>query len=586
MSESLGYSITLRDRADLWRGRCLCVTLVAAALAFSYHLTSFLHAKEAVLSFFLVLLAVLGWLRGGVGFRGIAAFLPLWIGVLAAFFAGQNSFPTRSVEEIIRISSMLFSVTVVFDLLAHPHWRSRIKQAFLVSATLSAGLGIAQYMHWLPSLFPVFPGYDQAVYSVFGNQDLFGGYLAMAMPVFLDEWLGLSARGSSSTGTRHVKPHAAPGVNGVSFGILTVGLVLSGSRSAWLAACVGLICVMMRRRAWNRRMALLVLIGACGIAVTVGATWPKAWDRLNHTFSSSDTGGRIRLWIWDGTIRMVRDTPWYGLGLGRYGYWSPRYLAEALEAPRGERHAFNELDTPDAHCEPLQCMAEMGVIGLVMMLWMLLRLLRRRGPEWGGLAAFLVFSLLNAAWHSLPHALGGLLLAGMLLQPLEKTALNEPGRRFMGGMSMALLSILLAAAAFWTIYLPSYLQSSAEDVHRAGGNAIPAYDRVFAQGWPNAQGRELYAMALLDAGRAADARKQISLALEGVDSGRAYLVLGLASEQTNDAVLACAAYRACLQRWPANAQAWNRLYALTPDPFRKPLTAHARRWGITPAPSE
>ncbi len=579
MAEVLGSHITWRDRADLGRGWVLCAALTAVTLAYSFQLTSFLHAKEAALSASILLLALLAWFRGGFVFEGMAAFLPLWGAVVFTLLLAPAHVPSRSVEEALRIVSLLFCVALAYDLLAQPYWRRRILQAIRLSAALAAALGIGQYLGWLSFLFPVFPGYDQPVYSVFGNQDLFGGYLALALPLYVSAF-GRKAR----PGARAALQSAMPKL--LALGLILAALVLSGSRSAWIAAFAGCLIVFPFRHCLTRRGALVLCVAAAALLVTGAATWPRPWERLSNTFSASDTGGRIRLWIWDGSMRMLRDAPWCGWGLGNFGYWSPRYLAEALNAPGGEKFAHNELDTPDAHCEPLQCAAETGMIGVVAMAWMLLRLLRRRGEAWGGLLAFLLFSIFNAAWHSAPHALAGLLLAGMLLNPEAKTPLAGTGGNWLAGLSGVLVAAALAAASCWTTYFPSCLQSRAEAAHCAGQDPLPLYGRVFEHGWPNAQCHEEAAMALLDAGRPVEAREHLGAALEGLDTGRAYWLLGRAAEAMGDRVTARAAYRACLERWPSSEEAWMRLYRSSLKDQNGPLLEHARRWGITARTSE
>lgn len=423
MSEVLGLHTTWRDRADYLRGVLFCAVLLGVALVYSFQLTSFLHAKEALLSGALLALAGLACFRGGAAFQGITAYLPLWGMVVFTLLAAHPRVPSRSVEEALRIASLLFAAALVHDLLSRPYWRGRIKQAIMVSAALVAGLGIAQYFGGLPTLFPVFPGYDQRSYSVFGNQDLLGGYLAIALPLYVAGWT------TEKPGSRAAVFHNAP-----AFALVMGGLILSGSRSAWAAAFLGSLLVFPYRRCFHRRVLSMICIVLAASVASGAAVWPRPWERLTNTFAASDTGGRIRLWIWDGTLRMLRDAPWSGVGLGNYAYWSPRYLGEALNAPGGERHAHNELDTPDAHSEPLQCLAESGVIGLVGMAWMLLRLMRRRGPEWGGARGAARFFVFQRRMAQRPACSGGSLARGDALAARGESAASR-GRRGVGGRS-------------------------------------------------------------------------------------------------------------------------------------------------------
>lgn len=565
---------TFQDRVERARVWCLCVTIVLCAVAYSFQLTSFLHAKEAVLSAGTVVLALLALARGGISYYGVGAFLPLWGMLLFSVVLGTARVAPREVEEALRIGTLLLAAALSFDMLAYPSPRVRVIRALILSGGVVAALGLAQYVNLLPTFFPWFAGYDQRMYSVFGNQDLFGGYLAIAFALLLTE---LDERDEDRRGI---------GLWPLWFvGILTVlfltGLLLSGSRSAWLAAFAGGVAAFPWKQISGSRALRFLALAVTVIVVVATPLWPHLDERVAHTFSNEDVGGRARLWFWDGAARMIRDFPVLGVGLGNFAYWSPRYLGEALNAPGGEMHYHNELVTTEAHSEFLHYLAETGAAGAVFGLWMLARLAGKRGAAWGGLAALLVFSLFNAAWHSAPHALAGLLLAGTLLHPKQWDWRKQEAGRPVNGVVFFLLSILFAAGAVWCTLFPSYLQCRAEAVHCAGGDPLPLYERVFAHRWPNAECREEYGMALLDRDRPADAYVQLQLALEGIDTGRVYLLLGYAAERLGHMEDARAWFARCLARWPSNHEAWSHLMALSPPEDWDRLMEHSKRWSIT-----
>ncbi len=548
---------TFHDRVERARVLCLCLLIVLCAAAYSFHLTSFLHAKEAILTAGAVALAVLALARGGVSYYGVGAFLPLWCAITISVGLGTAHVRAREAEEALRIGTLLLVAALSFDLLAYPFSRVRIFRAVILSGALVAALGLAQYVHLLPTFFPRFPGYNQRIYSVFGNQDLFGGYLAVTFAMLLTEL------------DEHAPDRRGIGVwplwfMGLLTALLLTGLLLSGSRSAWLAAVAGGVVAFPWKQLSSTRVLRFLAVTVTVVVVVATPLWPWPWERVANTFSHEDVGGRARLWFWDGAARMVRDAPVTGVGLGNFPYWSPKYMGEALTAPGGNTHYQNELVTMDAHCEPLTYLAELGGLGAVFGVWMMARLIRRRGAAWGGLAALLVFSLFNAAWHSAPHALAGLLLAGALLHPTTWDWRKQDTGRPMNGVVFLLLSVVFAAGVAWCTLIPSYLQCRAEAVHCAGGDPLALYERVFQHRWPNAECREEYGMALLDRNRPADAYVQLQCALEGLDTGRVYLLLGFAAERLGQTDAARAWFAKCLERWPSNEEAASRWMALTP----------------------
>ena len=553
---------------DSWREAALYAVIVLGAIAYSFRLTSFLHAKEAVLHVGLVLCAVLAAIQGRTDCKRVSWLLPLALGLAWAGVSGVvvAQVKARVIEESIRYAALFALIAVNADLFADAQRRARITASVVISAVIVALLGLIQFFRVIPSLFPEFPGYDQRVYSVFGNQNLFGGYLAIAIPL-------LAAHIAADSRIRPL--HYA------ALAVLSMGLILSESRTAWLATAAG-VAVCIPWRGPRRKTTLYALaFMTLGLLCAAILTWPRPLERMSQTLREGDVGGRARLWFWDGAARMIRDHPIAGVGLGNYAYFSPWYQGEALRGPQGSRHYHNELHTVHAHSEALELLAETGFPGLLCGLWFLARLLRLRGRVWGGLAALLVFSCFNAALHSAPHALGGLLLAAVLFGkqaaafPASPLALSRAPWRWRHVM----LAAALAAGFWWTVYAPSRLLRAAEDVHVAGGDPRALYARAIAHPWPNAQAREEYGMALLDAGCADEAYAQL-LAREGLDTGRLYLLLGSAALRRSDNDAARLWLAASLDRWPANAAAWRMLWTLTPVEDRAPLAEHATRWGI------
>jgi tetratricopeptide (TPR) repeat protein len=287
---------------------------------------------------------------------------------------------------------------------------------------------------------------------------------------------------------------------------------------------------------------------------------------------------------------MVGDAPVLGQGLGAYGYWSPRYLAEALHAPGGEQHMHNNLHAAHAHSEPLEILAETGSVGLLCCLWMLARLTRCRGPEWGALCALLVFGLFNAPFRSAPHALAGLLLASALMARREscgEAAADSKGadapvspvkRSCRAAALVAVFTLGTAAFRAWAELAPSVWLRSAQDAHLEGRPSLRLYERVLRHPWPNAEAHEDYAIALDDAGRTAEAYRQFQRALNGLDTGRIYWALGKLAAELGHENEARVRLQECVFRWPAWKEGWALLLTLSPEVARPALLERAARW--------
>ncbi len=517
-------------RRGAWRAfTVLAAGILVASLAFSTHFTSFLHAKELVLGVTLLLLACVGLRRGVDGFRGVR---PLWPMILLFLLQGGLALvrPPRAwmpwSSAMLSFGLVLLMILAAGGVLGRRRFHRPLIAVLVLSATAVALLGLLQYTGLADALLPPTPGYTQPMYSVFGNQDLLGGYVAMGIALAVALMRTASAR--RRTGLA------------VALLVLCSALVASGSRSAWFAALVGVSIALPWRGPALRRVAVLLLpAGGMGLFFFGGI----AWQRLAASFGEGDTGWRVRLWLWDGTLRMIRDTPFLGVGPGNFAYWSPRYLGEALLSPQGAAHYHNTIHTLHAHSEPLELIAETGLVGLVLMALMLWRLRRARGPAAGGLTALMVFACVNPAFHSAPH----LLATGLLTVIVLWTPPAKPWRPCYAGSFAVLVAVFVGLHGAFVL-APSYLQARGEDAHLAGAAPDDAYGPWLRR--MSAEAERCYAIALMEHGRYGEARQALLRARRGLDTGELYWCLAETSLALGRRTEARFWLAQCGARWP------------------------------------
>lgn len=523
---------------DRVRGAVLCLTIIIATVAYSFRLTSFLHAKEAVFCVGIPVMALLVIARGQYYWNGVRAFAPIWLFVGAGLMRAAllpTAVGSDAAVAALRWVLLLVTVALAYDLLAQERWRGRITAAFTASAVAVAVLGYVQYFGLAPRLFPVVEWYSQRIYSVFGNQDYFGGYLAVALPVAAYTALGQPQRKW-----------------GIAAGILLIpALLMSGSRSAWLAAAVGL-AVVAPHLEWRPRRLTWVAVLCAGIGAATVVMAPDATlARLHRAFAAVDEGRDTRIWLWQAGHAMFCDHPVAGVGLGNYAYCSPLYLGDlANTRPRDpgfdiERHA----DQP--HSEIVRLLAETGLVGILLWAWMAGRLLATRGPAWGLLAAYGTFALFNGVFDSVPHTLAALLAAGMLLAAQPVPFWDSRGAA--NGLPVAAVAACLIQV--WGVLTPSMWLTVAEDAQLAGRPHLRLYERAAGYRWPSARAHKQYADALADAGRNPEAYAEFRRALDGLDTGDLYLALAILATEENDLDAARQWIGQCVHRWPHNAAA-------------------------------
>ena len=434
--------------------------LALAPAAFSFHLLSFLHAKELIYATALLLLAgLMAWRGGTLRAPAWAAALTLWLALEIAKGATLGSSASPALEKGARAGMILVFFLLALDAVPRARARGWVRVAVVFGGVLVSALGMAQFTGITDSILPKFPGYDQRMYSTFGNQDLLGGYVALCLPAALALFF-----------TRSLRPHLA---GGIALLIFAPALLLTESRSAWLSAAVGvgLFAVLHARGADRSARRLGMLLGGIAL-VGVWLATPLWQSRVLGTFGEHDAGGNLRMWFYAGTWDMFRAHPWFGTGLGNFGFNSPWHMGAVLRGPAGSIYSHNQLFVDHAHSDPLELLAEAGALGAGLLALLLLATLRpahtrEAAPELAALGALGTFSLFNPALASAPHAAAGLLALAGITRWDRHVGLS---RRWVvaGGIALTL-------AWGWLTFVPSYQVAAHERRAREGADAVSLY---------------------------------------------------------------------------------------------------------------
>jgi len=142
----------------------------------------------------------------------------------------------------------------------------------------------------------------------------------------------------------------------LSLGAALGVLVMSQSKTIWLAIAVGFV-IMQAVRQWQRRRPLLVLVLIWTIFLAVLAILMVepggAWISLDSAESDLTTlTGRTA--IWDYVLSLWRQSPWFGYG--------PRLLID--ETQQYELLKHYGFSPSQAHNQWIQSLGEAGLVGL------------------------------------------------------------------------------------------------------------------------------------------------------------------------------------------------------------------------------
>jgi putative inorganic carbon (HCO3(-)) transporter len=187
------------------------------------------------------------------------------------------------------------------------------------------------------------------------------------------------------------------------FAAVMVGvLVLTQSRSAWLAFAACLVVLVALRWRWGWLViAFAMVVAVLGIE-RFGAA--RLLEALLAGGTIAGAEGRIEIWL--RALFMIRDFPFTGIGMGDFGHvadtFYPFYIYQTGVIP----HAHNLF---------LQIAVDLGLPGLIAWLWLLFiataaawrtyRFGQRSGARWMiGLGAGLLLSQLALVLHGLTEA--------------------------------------------------------------------------------------------------------------------------------------------------------------------------------------
>jgi O-antigen ligase len=282
----------------------------------------------------------------------IAAFLA-WVG----FSVLRSDLPDVSRLEGMRyLGGALIFGSILYGLSARRHL------AQMASLLLAAGcIGL---------LFSFLSGADRMGRPTGGFQEsqMLGSFLALLFPLAFviamreeDQWRRLLGQGAAV--------------------LLAGGLLVTQSRSSWIGILVALVLMGVLAHRFSRSrgdgFSPRLLIVPVLIAVLAGGLFfaiSQSSGALSHRASSlvnleSDKSLQWRLGMWQKSLRMARDKPVFGWGVGTFPIHQSRYFHPAVPL-REQREVFYSGSslTENAHNSYVQILAELGVPGLLLYL--------------------------------------------------------------------------------------------------------------------------------------------------------------------------------------------------------------------------
>ena len=200
--------------------------------------------------------------------------------------------------------------------------------------------------------------------STLGNQNYVAGYLALIFPIAFSFFL-MESKVRNKIFYKIVLL------------VIYAGIIICHTRAIWIALFFSLLLfgfflyhykinkILRNNKKW------LVILFSFFLLITIiystdnpiNRSSITAAERAISTFDIQGTSLRSRLLIWQSTMNMITDKPLFGSGLGTFPLYYLNYQADFLQ--KNPNYLNFAGKAGEAHNEYLQIWAEMGIIGLL-----------------------------------------------------------------------------------------------------------------------------------------------------------------------------------------------------------------------------
>jgi O-antigen ligase len=281
--------------------------------------------------------------------------------------------------------------------------------------------------------------------------------------------------------------------------ILCLAVAFTKSRGGALAFAGGfaVLAAMTGRRMGWKALALLGVL-AVGAFAIANIAWQGGVVERMATLENPYSAGQGRFLIWERSWQMLKEHPWWGIGLGIYPLLWPAY-----------RHPDDGSAGYFAHNDYLQIWLDAGLPGLVLFLavWVAAaRVVRRlqkrtasrpgRLAEMAGLAAGLVTLLANSVFTYNFYVVPTLIVCGLILGRLhgldeaaERGIVLRPSRLLGRNAYRLIVVLLLLFPLFYFASVGAAAILTDRGVAQANKGNYEAADRSLARAgrfWPEA----------------------------------------------------------------------------------------------------
>ncbi len=291
-----------------------------------------------------MLLALIGWacklrkkksskstLRTPLDFPVITFIIINFISIFNSSFLKQSLTVTPGF-----IAGILFGYYLVFSNITDKKFLKKFVLVMVLGGTTTACIGIFQYLIW---------GTERTS-ATLANPNVLASYLAMMIPIVFSLLLYESKKSKKKLL--------------LTFSLITmvICLVFTHSRAGWLAlvGAMSFLLLIEKEKRLAVGLTLVIVVAASLLIPSVNARLRTIFDLIVN---------KERIYGAKSALQMIKDYPLTGIGINTFYHVYPQY-----QLPEAREHLVH------AHNIFLQIGAEIGLFGLVTLLWLLIRVFK------------------------------------------------------------------------------------------------------------------------------------------------------------------------------------------------------------------
>lgn len=292
------------------------------------------------------------WKFDGIGF--------LMIGMLIIYFlAAVTSFvPLKSMQIWLIYFAFMSVYFLIINTVKTKKQLIDLLMVFVLSGLLVCLYGIAQYVFgwdtaaaWIDE--EMFTDIKMRIYSTLGNPNVLGEYILLVLPV--------------SVGLLWIKKKPLQKLVYLAItGILFLALILTFSRGCWIGIMIAaaIFITFVAGKLWG--------LGLIALPILPAVLPESITNRFLSIGDLQDSSTSYRVYIWMGTLAMMKDFWKSGIGMGSEAF------AEVYPF-----YSYHSIVAPHSHNLFLQIAVESGVVGILVFLLILAWALKKMTTGYG-----------------------------------------------------------------------------------------------------------------------------------------------------------------------------------------------------------